>query len=137
RGGICPAAEGVSPANAMARPAELGTLMPDLRGIVRSSDALARAGLSAILGAHPGYVVIGENGTDPEVLADVIVWEAGAEPRARPEELAELAEAGVPVVALVPDETFAGAALAAGARRILPPDVDADSLAACLAALSQ
>jgi DNA-binding NarL/FixJ family response regulator len=111
--------------------------MPDLRVIVRSSDALARAGLSAILGAHPGYLVIGENGTDPEVHADVIVWEAGAEPRARPEELAELTEAGVPVVALVPDETSAGAALAAGARGILPRDVDADSLAACLGAVSQ
>ena len=128
---------GVSPSYAVTRPVDQEFFVPDLRVLVRSTDALARAGLSALLGAHPGYAVIGENGTDAAAPADVIVWEAGADPRARPEDLAELTEAGVPVVALIQDETFAAAALAAGARGVLPRDVDADSLAACLGAVSR
>jgi len=116
--------------------------MSDLRVIVKSADALARAGLSALLGAHPGYVVVGEDGTDPELpdspdagRADVIVWEVGADPRAHPDDLAALADGATPVVALLPDEMPAGLALAAGARGVLPRDVDADSLAACLQAV--
>jgi len=117
--------------------------MPDLRVLVKSADALARAGLSALLGAHPGYEVIGETGTDPELPgrsddargADVIVWEVGADPRRHPDDLAALTDAAAPVVALLPDEMPASAALAGGARGVLPRDVDADSLAACLEAV--
>lgn len=124
--------------------------MTDLRVLVVASDALARAGLAALLTDQPGHEVAGQTsgaaplgprpsegrpaGTDG-AAADVVVLDLGWDPKSQLAHLAELRDADVPVVALVPDKASAADALAAGARGVLPRDVDAADLAASVAAV--
>src|SRR4030042_1726858 len=105
--------------------------MSDLRVLIVADDPLARAGLAALLSAQPGCVVVGQaaEGDDLSSTLDVyrpqvVAWDLGWEraPAARVERLATLAEAGVPLVALLPDESQAVEAYMAGARGLLPRD---------------
>jgi DNA-binding NarL/FixJ family response regulator len=66
--------------------------------------------------------------------ADLILWDGGADPAAVEARLPELARAPRPVVALLPDERFVQAAVAAGARGALRRDADASSVLAALIA---
>ncbi len=126
--------------------------MADLRVLVIAPDALARAGLAALLGDRPGYEVAGQvpgsvpagptpsdgrrAGTDG-TPADVVVWDLGWDMKSHLGHLVELCGAGVPVVALVSDEVSAADALAAGARGVLSRDVDARDLAASVTAVGR
>src|SRR5687768_7006467 len=65
---------------------------------------------------------------------DLVVWDGGADPEAVADRLPELAAIAAPVVALLPDERFARAALAAGARGALRRGGDGPSLLAALVA---
>jgi two-component system nitrate/nitrite response regulator NarL len=66
--------------------------------------------------------------------ADLILWDGGAEPDAVAARLPEIAALLAPVVALLPDERWARAAIAAGARGALRRSSDGPSLLAALIA---
>jgi len=113
--------------------------MTNVHVLVVAPDTLARAGLTALLADQPGYEVTGSGrpaGTDG-TPADVVVWDLGWDPKSHLEHLADLRDAGVPVVALVPDQRSAANALGVGARGILSRDVDAGDLAAAVAAVGR
>ena len=106
-------------------PAESST-----RVLVVSDDALARAGLAALLADQPGYTVVGQVGgseyasVEPELYRpDVVLWDLGWEPERAVERLADAPDGGPPIVALVPDEAYAAQARLGGARGVLTRDV--------------
>ena len=119
-------------------PAESST-----RVLVVSDDALARAGLAALLADQPGYTVVGQVGgseyasVEPELYRpDVVLWDLGWEPERAVERLADAPDGGPPIVALVPDEAYAAQARLGGARGVLTRDVATAALLAALRAVS-
>ncbi|HKI00485.1 MAG TPA: response regulator transcription factor [Thermoanaerobaculia bacterium] len=111
--------------------------------LVVSGDPLARAGLSLLLGGQDGIAVSGQVAPD-EAWPDITdtsdlgaphaaLWDLGLGLRTGLEELRALS-AGLPVVAVVADETDAREALAAGARGALSRNADGELLAAALRA---
>lgn len=124
--------------------------MNTARVLIVAADPLARAGLAASLQDRSDLVVIGQvDGAElpaaldiyyPDVMVWDLGWEASAgvrgEARSVLAQIADLAETSPPIAALLPDQTAAGDAWAAGARGLLPRDVGADRLAAALTALS-
>ena len=116
----------------------------DLRVLVVAGDPLARAGLATLLADQPGCTVVGQvtaeaaGSTTLEVYRpDVVAWDLGWEPTLALEALVELPESSPPVVALVPDDTYATEAWAAGARGLLLRDADAASLREALIGAAQ
>ena len=84
-----------------------------------------------------GGISPGQN-LDDDLMAyapDVVVWDLGWSPEAGLVELAEADWAELPLVVLLPEENFAGAAWGAGARGLLPRGVSAKQLEASLAAV--
>jgi DNA-binding NarL/FixJ family response regulator len=120
-----------------------------VRVLVVADDVLARAGLVGMLAARPELVtVVGQvpatDASPPPAEADALLWDAGL-PAA-----GELRGGGVPaldapwldgvdqpVVALVNDDRQAAAALAVGARAVLPRDAPAERIVAALTASQQ
>ena len=125
--------------------------MPDLRVLIVAADPLARAGLATLLTQQPGCSVVGQMAAHANVLADlhlyqpdVVVWDLGWEPTPGPadaptglEHLAEVRDAGQPVVALLPDDRYATLVWASGVRGLLLRDVDAATLALALPVVAQ
>jgi two-component system nitrate/nitrite response regulator NarL len=120
------------------------TLVNDLRVLIVADDPLARAGLAALLADQPGCVVVGQVAGEADLPAaldvhrpDVALWDLGWDPTSSLERLADLAEAGPPIVALLPDESHAADARTAGASGLLLRDTGADPLVAALMAAAQ
>lgn len=106
-----------------------------MRVLVVGADALARAGLMALLARREELVMLGE-ALPSEVGrslrdADVLLWDAGLEGMA-----AELPEER-PSVVLVAGERQAAIALSAGARGVVRRDAPPDRIAAALHAASE
>lgn len=118
-----------------------------LRVLVAAGDPLARAELAALLAAdEPAYTVAGQVGADrPGEIADaidlyrpeVIIVDLGWSSAEAVAGLAEPAERGLPVLALVPDAVVAADAWQAGARGILPRDLPSGDLVVALAAVAR
>jgi two-component system nitrate/nitrite response regulator NarL len=115
-----------------------------LRVLVVAEDPLARAGLATLLANQPGCIVAGQVATDAELpnavqvyRPEVIVHDLGSDPARALDRANGLRNLGIPVVALLPDETDAAEAWAAGARGLLLRTAPAENLAAALAAVSQ
>ena len=113
----------------------------DLRVLIVADDPLVRAGLAALVAGEPGCLVVGRaESTDDLALAvetyrpDVLLWDLGWNPGPALENLAGVTPVGAPLVVLLPDEAQAAGAWSAGARGLLPRDVQAARLAAGLAA---
>ena len=102
----------------------------DLRVLVVAEDHLARAGLAALLADQPGCSIAGQitpqdaSGGPDVYRADVAVWDVGWDAANTLEQMAGARDAGPPVIALVPDESAVAASWNAGARGILPRDLD-------------
>jgi two-component system, NarL family, nitrate/nitrite response regulator NarL len=100
--------------------------------LVVGADALARAGLIALLARREELVLLGEAAPRDAGRslrgADVLLWDAGPEPLD-----GELPE-GRPSVVLVAGERQASAALASGARGVLRRDAPPERIAAALQA---
>ena len=118
--------------------------MNDLRVLVVAEDPLARAGVATMLSGRPGYAVVGQVGGEVDLPAmlevyrpDVLVWDLGWDPAAALEGAGDLQDLGLPAVALLPDDSHASDARAAGAKGLLPRDTDADSLLAAVTAVSR
>ena len=114
--------------------------MDELRVVVVAADPLARRGLAGLLGREPDLTVAAQLAPDDDIAdrlrdeADAAVWDLGAGPRPGLEPLARIADAGLPVLALIHDENDAVEALAAGARAVLYRDATGEHLAAALRA---
>jgi len=107
-----------------------------LRVLVVGEDPLARAGLAGLIAGQAGLTVAGQSSPaapGPDAAeADVLLWDLGpgsGEPWRPPEW-----GAARPVVLLLEDPQHAAEALSAGARGVLPRDVEPARLAAALRA---
>jgi DNA-binding NarL/FixJ family response regulator len=131
----------------------------DLRVLVVADDPLARAGLATLLAKQDGCTVVGQVAGGPDLdwaaeLAifnpDIVLWDLGwdSSPDASDPSLAgleSLADAlrdsgespTSPLLALLPDESLAIQAWAAGVRGLLPRDASAERLVAALEGLSE
>jgi len=116
----------------------------DLRVLVVADDPLARAGLAALLVSQPGCTVAAQVSGEADPIAmlelynpDVVVWDLGWDPALALERLADLREAGPPVVALLPDGTYAAEARTSGAIGLLLRDSGAPGLVAALMAVAR
>jgi two-component system nitrate/nitrite response regulator NarL len=116
----------------------------DLRILIIAEDPLARAGLAMLLSDQPGCAVVGQLGgaaAQPDNLEtfqpDVVLWDLGWDPASALETLAGVSDAGLPIVALLPNETYAIEAWAAGAHGLLPRETDSAKLRAALIAAAQ
>jgi two-component system NarL family response regulator len=111
----------------------------------RTCDPLARTGLALLLADRNGIVVSGQAGADYDWpgpsdsdAPHVVVWDLGLGPRSGLPFLREAADPrGLPILAVVADEDDAQDALAAGARAVLPRNVDGERLAAAVRAVAQ
>src|SRR5450759_204161 len=117
--------------------------LENVRVLILSQDPLARAGLAALLSTQRGFIIAGQIAVDGELAnaqsvyrPDVIVWDLGSDPSRALERANSISDLGVPMVALLPDETDAAEAWAFGARGLLPRDTTAEKLAAALAAVA-
>lgn len=106
--------------------------MNPTRLLILADDPLARAGLAMLLGGQTNYHLVNQLHSQSDWLTeveesppDVLVWDLGWNP---PEPLPDMREAGVPVVALLPDDHFAGVAWSAGALVLLRRDSDVEKL---------
>jgi two-component system, NarL family, nitrate/nitrite response regulator NarL len=113
-----------------------------LRVQVVAADPLVRASLAAIL-HQEGYTLAGQLSPDADLAAeaavfrpDAVLWDLGWDPEAGLEDtldqMAALSGAGLPIVALLPQDQHADAVRAAGALGLLPRDASARALAAAL-----
>jgi len=120
-----------------------------VRVLVVGDDVLARAGLVGMLATWPELVtVVGQvsatEASPPLAEADALLWDtgmpAGGDLRSGGGtglDGAWLDDVDQPVVALVNDDRQAAAALAVGARAVLPRDAPAERIVAALAASQQ
>ncbi len=106
--------------------------MTQTRLLILADDPLARAGLALLLGGQPNYTLVNQLHSQSDWLIeveesppDVLVWDLGWNP---PEPLPDMREAGVPVVALLPNEGFAAAAWSVGAQVLLRRDSEVEKL---------
>ncbi len=111
--------------------------MPN-RILVVANDSLARAGLATLLSNQPGCIVTGQidgEGNLAEAIQlyrpDAIIWDLGIDV-ARAIEHADFRSLGVPVVALLPDQTGVSDVWSAGARGLLLRNAPASSIAAAV-----
>ena len=122
--------------------------LEDLRVLVAADDPLACAGLAVLLSEQPGCTVVGQisgQGHLPTQAAvyrpDVVLWDLGWERTSdletSLEQMGGLAEDGLPVVALLPDEAQAPEVWASGVRGLLLRDAGAETLQAALQAIGQ
>jgi DNA-binding NarL/FixJ family response regulator len=114
-----------------------------LRILIVADDPLARAGLATLLADQPGWSVVGRIALDADLPAsleayspDVAVWDLGWNPALAMERLA-VTRGTLPSVALLPDETYAADAWAAGAQGLLLRDADVERQAAAVTAVAQ
>jgi len=133
-------------------------LSAELRILIVADDPLARAGLSMLLAEQDGPTVVGQVSAGGDLALEsqiyapeVVLWDLGWEPAlARPEiptddrpaktvfeHLADLREAEIPVVVLLPDETYGSEIWAAGARGLLPREAPVEAILAALQAAAQ
>ena len=118
--------------------------MDNVRVLVVADDALARAGLAMLLSSQAGCTVVGQVGGDADLMQavqvyhpDVAIWDLGMAPAVSLERLDGFRDAGVSVVALVPDETAASDAWSAGARGVLLRNAQAGPLVSALKVVAE
>jgi two-component system, NarL family, nitrate/nitrite response regulator NarL len=116
----------------------------DLRVLIVADDPLVRAGLAGLVTGEPGCLVVGRAASTDDLPStveayqpDVVLWDLGWNPGPALEVLAEMVPMAAPLVVLTPDEVEAAGAWSAGARGLLPRDVEPARLAAGLAAVAQ
>lgn len=116
----------------------------DVRILIVADDPLARTGLAALLREQPGCILLGEFASDADVLAavedrrpDVLLWDLGWNGEAALEHLADLKDYALASAVLLPDESLAVEAVAAGARGVLLRNTEPPTLAAALDAVAR
>lgn len=119
-------------------------LMNERRILIIADDPLARAGLAALLSNQPECVVVGQLAANADLAAEIpvyqpqaLLWDLGWEPLAILDRLIDLKDNGLPIIALLRDETHATEAWNAGARGLLRRDTPAEQLATALVSVTQ
>lgn len=119
-------------------------VVADVGVLIIADDPLARTGVATLLADQPGYLVVGQASADTNLAElletyqpDIAVWDLGWEPKPSLDGVAELRNAGLSIVALVPDEASAAGALNAGAHGLLLREAESESLLAALHAVKQ
>jgi len=138
----------------------MASVEDDLRILIVADDPLVRAGLAMLLADQAGCTVAGQVMGEVDLLAtlevyrpDIVVWDLGWElateqglspDEALPDEeavqtvfdrLAEVREAGLPAVVLLPDEEQATAVWGSGVQGLLRREVEAETLVMALQAV--
>ena len=115
----------------------------NIRVLIVAEDPLARAGLATLLANQPGGVIAGQVALDAELpdaaqlyRPDVIVWDLGSDSTRALERATHIRTLGIPVVALLPDDSDAVDAWASGARALMLRTAPADQLGASVAAVA-
>ncbi|CAN5539051.1 response regulator transcription factor [soil metagenome] len=115
-----------------------------VRILIIAGDPLARAGLAALLATQPTLTIVGQVAPGADLVTQVgayqptvILWDLGWNPVTALEALTELTEDGLPVLALIQDETQTSVVWAAGARGLLLRDAKLEAVAAALVGLAQ
>ena len=113
----------------------------ETRVLIVGDDRLATAGLEALLFEQPDLHVVGRVANEAAYSAaggpldpQVVLWDAGWEPFEQLETLADAAQAGVPIVALVPEDVAASPMWATGIRGLLTRDAAPDAITAAVVA---
>ncbi len=120
-----------------------------VRAFVVAEDTFARAGLAALLSELEHIEVVGTALADARLVPDldvyrpdVLVWDFGS--RSEPGDmalmsaaLAELAELGLPLVVLLPDQAAVLATWAAGGRALLRRSSSIEQISAAIQAAQQ
>lgn len=128
-----------------------------LRILIIANDPLARVGLATLLSDQPDLIVVGHIAASLDLLAevdiyrpDVLIFDLGWDPALSPlshsgaeqafsslNSLAELRELGIPLIALVPHETYTAEAWSAGASGLLLRQTSPEKLVAALQAAAR
>ena len=118
--------------------------MNDLRVLIIADDPLTRAGLAALLANQTGCIVVGQIAGEGDVSAqlevfrpDVVVWDIGWDPTLSIERLADLSDASVPILALLPDAVHALETWSSGSSGLLLRDASVTTLLSALSSLAQ
>jgi two-component system, NarL family, nitrate/nitrite response regulator NarL len=112
------------------------------RLLIVADDPLARTGLSTLLTEQSDFTVTGQIAGTVDLLPnigvyapDMLVWDMGWEPSAALERLADLADADIPVLALLADAAHAADAWVAGARGLFLRSTRIESIVSALDAV--
>lgn len=121
-----------------------GALRLDDRGmrvLILASDALARAGLTALLSLQTNLQISGQAAPTDDILAtvavfrpDVLLWDVGWNVEQALSTLSAMAEAAPPIVALVSNDEMLSALWATGVQGVLSRSLSAPQIAAALVA---
>ncbi len=120
--------------------------MADLRVLIAAADPLARAGLSALLADQSDLQIVGQGDFDdlaasvdayqPDVLLADLGWRLDDALTALDELIGDEPDEGIPLLALLADVADAAQIFAAGARALLPREVDVETLVTALRAVT-
>ena len=115
-----------------------------VRVLVVADDPLARAGLATLLTSQPNCNVVAQVANDGDLpnavqvyRPDVVALDLGSDSTGVLGRAVYIRDAGVPVVALLPDETAANDAWRSGARGLLSRSASTENLASALVAVAQ
>jgi two-component system nitrate/nitrite response regulator NarL len=114
-------------------------LNDSLRVLIVADDPLARTGLASILAVRSDFNVTGQIAAGSDLAEsiglyapDVILWDLGWDPTIGLERLADSGSLGVPILALLPDDTATINAWVAGARGLFLRSADIERIIAAL-----
>ena len=110
-------------------PLQIEAFTTPLRVVVLTDDPLLRTGLQSLLAQVGTVEVVARE------LANVALWDAGADGQRTLARATELRALTIPTVAVVSDPSHAAPALAAGARGVVLRDQVGPGIAAALAAV--
>ncbi|MCE7987274.1 MAG: DNA-binding response regulator [Caldilinea sp. CFX5] len=121
----------------------MSNVVEPLRVLVCGPDLLARVGLTALLTASPAITVVGQAApTEMPVerisvyQPDAILWDVGWTPQSQLIQLADVTEAGYPVVVLLPEAEAARVVKPSGVQGLLLRSSETLVLAAALQAVA-
>ena len=116
----------------------------NIRVLIVAEDPLARAGLATLIADQPGAIIVGQVALDAELpdaaqvyRPDVVVWDLGSDSVRALERATNIRTLGIPVVALLSDDSDAVDAWASGARALLLRTARAEQLGAAVTAVAQ
>lgn len=119
-------------------------MMAPMRVLIVADDPLVRAALARMLEDEPECSLVGQIPSETDMDAslevyqpDILLWDLGWEAERNFEQIAELDNDTVPIVCLVPDDSFTEDALTAGVRGLLSREVESAVLVSALRAVHQ
>jgi two-component system, NarL family, nitrate/nitrite response regulator NarL len=117
--------------------------MSPLRVLIVSDDALARAGLAALLAGQPALSISAQIASDADIgqaldvyAPDAILWDCGSDAESARDKIAE-SDSAASILALVGEDDDARSVWGADVRGILRRDASAERIAAALQSVAR